>query len=159
MPEVPEVSPEVSEFRFAPAVAARLVGALLVVLALLLGVVTVVVAVAGLPLVVLVVVVVVGVVAVLAVGHRLTRRAAVVRLGPEGYRVRLLRSPGVTAAAWTDVQEVATATPRGLPVVLLRLSGGGSTTIPVTLLDVDREEFVRILRDHLQRGQGLRPLS
>lgn len=159
MPELPEVTPEVSEFRFAPTIAARLVGAMLVVLALLLAVLTVVVAVAGLPVVVLVLGAVLGVVAVLAVWYRLTRRASVVRFGPAGYRVRMLRGTGVSAAAWTDVQEVATATPGGLPVVLLRLTDGGSTTIPVTLLDVDREQFVRILRDHLQRGQGLRPLT
>ena len=55
--------------------------------------------------------------------------------------------------------EAVTATPQGLPVVVLRLVDGRTTTIPVTLLDVDREQFVRDLQAHLQRGQGLRPLS
>jgi hypothetical protein len=155
MPEVPDVA----EFRFAPAVAARLVGALLVVLAVVLVLATVVVAVAGLPLLVLAVVAAVGVVAVLVAGQWITRRVPVVSLGAEGYRVRMVRGAGVHAASWRDVEEVATATPSGLPVVRLRLTGGGVTTIPVTLLDVDREQFVRVLRDHLQRGQGLRPLS
>ena len=154
-----EVSPEVSQYRFAPAISARIVGGLLVVLAVLLAVATLVVAVAGLSVLVLAAAAVVGVAAVFVVGHLLTRRVAVVRLDAAGYRVRLVRGAGVSAAAWTEVQEVVTATPQGLPVVVLKLVDGRSTTIPVTLLDVDREQFVRDLRAHLQRGQGLRPLS
>jgi hypothetical protein len=160
MPEVPpDVSPEVSQYRFAPAVSARIVGALLVVLAVLLVVVTLVVAVAGLSVLVLAAAAVVGVAGVLAAGHLLTRRIPVVRLDAAGYRVRLVRGAGVDAAGWTEVQEAVTATPHGLPVVVLKLVDGRSTTIPVTLLDVDREQFVRELRAHLQRGQGLRPLA
>lgn len=148
-----------SDYRFAPAVSARIVGALLVVLALLLAVVTLVVAVAGLPFLVLLVAAVLGVAGVFAAGHLLTRRVPVVRLDAAGYRVRLVRGAGVTAAAWTDVQEAVTATPQGLPVVVLKLIDGRTTTIPVTLLDTDRDEFVRVLRGYLQRGQGLRPLA
>ena len=154
-----EVSPEVSQYRFAPTISARIVGALLVVLALILAVVTLVVAVASLPILVLAAAAVVGVAAVFAVGHLLTRRVAVVRLGTTGYRVRLVRGAGVTEAAWTDVREVTTSTPQGVPVVVLKLADGRSTTIPVAVLDVDREQFVRDLQQHLQRGQGLRRLS
>jgi uncharacterized membrane protein len=154
-----EVSPEVSQYRFAPAISARIVGALLVVLAVLLAVATLVVAVAGLSVLVLVGAAAVGVAVVFVVGHLLTRRVPVVRLDAGGYQVRLVRGAGVRAAAWTDVAEVVTATPQGLPVVILRLVDGRSTTIPATLLDADREEFVRDLRAHLQRGEGLRPLS
>jgi hypothetical protein len=160
MPEQsPDQFPEVSQYRFAPAVSARIVGALLVVLAVLLVAVTLVVAVAGLSVVVLVAAAVVGVAAVFVAGHLLTRRIPVVRLDATGYRVRLVRGAGVGAAGWTDVQEAVTATPQGVPVVVLKLVDGGSTTIPVTVLDVDRELFVRDLRAHLQRGQGLRPLA
>src|SRR6476661_10470308 len=85
---------------------------------------------------------------------------SVVRLGEQGYRVRLVRDVGVTAARWTEVGEaVTTTTPRGLAVVELRLGDGRTTTLPVALLDVDREQFVRDLQGHLQRGQGLRPLD
>src|SRR6478735_8470168 len=97
--------PGASDYRFAPAVSARIVGALLVVLALLLAVVTLVVAVAGLPFLVLLVAAVLGVAGVFAAGHLLTRRVPVVRLDAAGYRVRLVRGAGVTAAAWIDVQE------------------------------------------------------
>jgi hypothetical protein len=160
MPDVPpEISPEVSQYRFAPAIAARIVGGLLVVLAILLAVATLVVAVAGLSVLVLAAAAAVGVAAVFAVGHLLTRRVAVVRLDAAGYRVRLVRGAGVHAAAWTEVQEAVTSTPHGLPVVLLKLVDGRTTTLPVTLLEVDREQFVRDLQSHLQRGQGLRPLD
>ena len=100
---MPEVSPEVSDYRFAPAISARIVGGLLVVLAILLAAATLVVAVAGLPVLVLAAAAVVGVAAVFAVGHLLTRRVAVVRLDAAGYRVRLVRGAGVSAAAWTEV--------------------------------------------------------
>jgi hypothetical protein len=156
---MPEVPPDVSQYRFAPAVSARIVGALLVVLAVLLVAVTLVVAVAGLSVLVLVAAAVVGIAAVFAAGHLLTRRIPVVRFDAEGYRVRLVRGAGVDAAGWPEVEEAVTATPRGLPVVVLKLVDGRSTTIPVTVLDVDREQFVRDLQIHLQRGQGLRPLS
>ena len=43
--------------------------------------------------------------------------------------------------------------------MVLRLREDRSTTIPVTALEGDREEFVRDLQAHLQHGQGLRPLS
>ena len=155
---VPAPPPDVSEYRFAPAISARIVGGLLVVVAALLAVATLVVAVAGLPILVLAAAAVVGVAAVLVAGQLLARRVAVVRLDDMGYRVRLVRGAGVTAAPWTEVQEAVTATPQGLPVVVLRLADGRTTTLPVTLLDVDREQFVRDLQAHLQRGQGLRPL-
>lgn len=156
---MPEVSPDVLQYRFAPTIAARIVGGLLVAVAVLLAGVTLVVAVAGLPALVLVVAAVLGVGAVFLVGHLLTRRIPVVRFDPVGYRVRMVRGAGTYAAAWTEVQEAVTATPQGLPVVVLRLGDGRTTTIPVTLLDVDREQFVRDLRAHLRHGQGLRPLG
>ncbi len=151
-------APQTSDYRLAPAFAARFVGVLLVALAVLLLLVTVLVAVLGLPGVTLLVVVVVGAGATLATAYVIAQRVAVVHLGPEGYRVRLVRGAGVTAAGWHEVEEAVTATPGGVPVVQLRLSGGRSTTIPVHALAVDREEFVRDLQRHLQHGQGLRPL-
>ena len=147
-----------SDYRLAPAIAARLVGGMLVVLALLLFAVTALVGWFGLSVDLLVVVALGGVAAVLTAGYVLTRRVAVVHLGPEGYRVRLVRGAGVPAAGWKDVDEAVTSSPGGVPVVVLRLSGGGTTTIPVQVIAADREEFVRDLQRHLQRGHGLRPL-
>ena len=148
-----------SEYRFAPAVSARIVGALLVVLAVLLAVATLVVAVAGLPVLVLLVAAVLGVAAVFAAGHLLTRRVPVVRLDAAGYRVRLVRGAGVTAAAWTEVQEAVTATPRGLPSWCSSWSTGGRPRSRSPCSTWTASEFVRDLQAHLQRGQGLRPLA
>jgi hypothetical protein len=151
-------APQTSDYRLAPAFAARFVGVLLVALAVLLLVATVLVALLGLPAVTLLVVVVAGVGGALAVAYVVSQRVAVVHFGPEGYRVRLVRGAGVAAAGWRDVEEAVTASPGGVPVVQLRLSDGRSTTIPVHALATDREEFVRDLQRHLQHGQGLRPL-
>ena len=148
-----------SDYRLAPAVGARVVGGMLVGLAVLLFVATALVALLGLPVDALVVLVLLGVAALFVGGYVVTTRLAIVQLGTEGYRVRLVRGAGVRAAAWTDVAEAVTASPDGLPVVVLKLNGGGTTTIPVTILATDREEFVRDLQAHLKRGQGLRPLS
>ncbi len=150
-------APGVSDYHFAPAVGARAVGALLVLLALLLGVATAIVAVVALPVGVLVLVALLGGAAVAGL-HLATRRVPVVRFDAEGYRVRLLRGAGVPQAAWTDVAEAVASTPDGLPVVVLRLTDGRATTIPVTVLDADREQFARDLQAHLQHGHGLRRL-
>ncbi|MBA2955195.1 hypothetical protein GON03_12715 [Nocardioides sp. MAH-18] len=157
MPDSPPELPDETAYHLAPAIAARVVGGLLVALALLLAVGTVVVAVADLPLGILAAVVLVGVVAVVGV-HLASRRVPVVRFDRAGYQVRWVRGAGVRAAAWTEVTEAVTATTERVPVVVLRLEGGRTTTIPVQVLDVDRERFVRDLQAHLQRGQGLRPL-
>ncbi len=150
--------PTPSDYRLSPSMNARLMGSLLVVLALLLFGVTAVVALLHLPPDVLVVTVLLGLVVVFGTGFLLTRKAYVVRLDDDGYRVRLIRGAGVTAAAWKDVEDAATGTPRGIPGVVLTLLDGRTTTIPVAALAADREEFVRDLQSHLQHGQGLTPL-
>ena len=70
----------------------------------------------------------------------------------------MVRGVGVAAARWTDVEEVVTTYAAGSPCVVLRLRDGRTSTIPVTALAGDRDEFVRDLQRHLQRGHGLRPL-
>ena len=149
---------QTSDYRLATAFGARFAGALLVALALLLLVATVVVALLDLSVGLLVAVGAVGVAGVAAAAYAVLRRVPVVHLGPEGYRVRMVRGAGADRATWTDVAEAVTASPGGTPVVVLRLHDGRTTTIPVQLLAADREEFVRDLQAHLQRGQGLRPL-
>lgn len=147
-----------SDYRLAPAFSARLVGLLVVALAVLVFVATGVVAVLDLHTLVLVPVALVVVAAIFAMGAHL-RRTPVVHLDDTGYRVRLVRGAGVREATWTEVEDAVTATVRDVPCVVLRLSGGRTTTIPVGALDADRDDFVRDLRAHLQHGQGLRPLD
>lgn len=148
-----------SDYRLAPAVGVRFVGGLLVVVAVLVFLTTVAVGLLDLPGGLLVLVAVLGIAAVVGGGYVVMKRVAVVRLGSDGYRVRLVRGVGVAAAGWKEVREAVTTTSAtGEPVVELRLTDGRGTTIPVQALAADREEFVRDLLEHLRRGQGLRPL-
>lgn len=145
-----------SGYRLAPALAARLVGLLLVLLAGLVLLTTILVALLDGPPLLLLVVGVVALVAVPALALRL-RRTPVVELDDDGYRVRWVRGAGVHAARWRDVEDAVAASPRGVDCVVLRLRDGRTTSIPVTAVDAPREDFVRDLRDHLRRGEGRRP--
>ena len=147
-----------SGYRLAPALAARLLGLLLVVLALVVLVVTLLVALLGGPPVVLLVAAAVALVAVFVLGHLLRNRVQVMELDDDGYRVRLVRGAGVKAARWRDVEDAVAASPHGVDCVVLRLRDGRTTSIPVDAVDATREDFVADLREHLRRGQGLRPL-
>src|SRR5918995_4240759 len=131
------IIPMSSDYRLAPALGARLLGSALVGLAVLVFVVTLVVAVLGLSSVFVAVVAVLGLAAVLVVGHLLTRRAYVVRLGEDGYQVRMVRGAGVRAARWSEVEDAVTASPRGVDCVVLRLRDGRTTSIPVQVLAAD----------------------
>ncbi len=146
-----------SGYRLAPALAARLVGLLLIVLAGLVLLATLAVALLGGSPVLLIVVGGVALVAVLALALPL-RGIRVVELDEEGYRVRMIRGAGVRAAAWRDVEDAVAASPHGVDCVVLRLRDGRTTSIPVAAVDAPREDFVEDLRAHLRRGEGLRPL-
>lgn len=147
-----------SVYRVAPSLAARLTGALLIVVAALVLATTALVAALDLHTAVLLVAVVLGIAGLVAAASTLVRRGWVVRLTDEGYRVQWVRGVGVAAGRWTDVEDAITTTVAGSPVVVLRLRSGRSTTIPVEVLAGDREAFVRDLQRHLRDGQGLRPL-
>ncbi len=146
-----------SGYRLAPALAARLVGSLLVGVAALVLVLTMVAAVLRWSPVVIVGVGAGTVVLVVAVALAV-RRIEVVRLDEHGYRVRLVRGAGVTSARWVDATDAVTARPGGIDCLVIRLKDGGTTTIPVSALDADRESFAADVRDHLRRAEGLRPL-
>jgi hypothetical protein len=143
-----------SDYRLSPALGARLLGGALVGLALLVFAATLLVAVLDLSVVFVVVVAAVGLAAVLLAGHVLIRRTYVVRLGADGYQVRMVRGAGVRAARWTEVEDAVAANPHGVDCLVLRLRDGRSTTIPVQVLAADREAFARDVRAHLERSSG-----
>lgn len=147
-----------SDYRFSPRLAARLLGVTLVALGVLVLVITAVLGALGLPGSFLLVVFAVAVFLVAAAGWWVTRKAYVVRFSDVGYRVRFVRGVGVSRGRWKDVEDAVTTTVAESPVVMIRLRDGGSTTIPVEMLAINREVFVTELQQHLQRGQGLRPL-
>jgi len=150
---------ETSDYRFSRPFVARFVGAYLLVFAIVIFASTAVVASTGVVSPdLLVVLLVVGLSGMFVLGNWLRSKAYVVRLGAEGYEVRMIRGAGVKQAAWSEVEDVLTASPRDIPCVVLRLSGDRTTTVPVEALAVEREQFVRDLQEHLDRGQGLRPL-
>ncbi|MDQ4051261.1 MAG: hypothetical protein M3237_00995, partial [Actinomycetota bacterium] len=150
-------SPDVSDYRLAPMVVARIMGSYLVALALLMFVATAVVAVADWPADLLVVLLAVGVAGMVALAWWLRTHAYVVRFEAEGYRIGLVRGAGVREARWRDVTDAAATSVRGAPCLELRLRAGGSSVIPVSAMAVDGDDFVRDLRARLQHGHGLRP--
>ncbi|SEC13735.1 hypothetical protein SAMN04489844_1750 [Nocardioides exalbidus] len=145
-------------YRLAPAIAARLVGLLLCVVAVLILACTLAIAVVDLHTVFLLVPV--GLTIAILVGSWWLWREKgwIVRATDEGYRIQWVRGVGAEAARWKDVEDAVTTTVAEAPVVVLRLRDGRSSTIPVEMLALDREAFVRELQEHLRRGQGLRSL-
>lgn len=152
---MPDAAP--TRYRLDPSVAARFVGLALVLLALLVLVGTALVSFAGLPGDAVVVLAAAGLLGVLALAWWLRAGLAVVRFDDAGYRVRMVRGAGTKQAAWTQVQEVSTASPRGIRCVVLRLVDGSATTIPVDVLAADGDALVRELQVRLRHGEGLRP--
>ena len=153
---MPDTEPTV--YRLAPTFVARLLGLALVGLALLLLVGTTVLALAGLSLALPVAVALLGLAAAIGYGWWLRRRAWVLRCTDDGYRVRLVRGVGVTEARWSAVEDAVASYRRDVACLELRLRDGRTTTIPVGVLDVDKEQFVSEIQERLQRGHGLRPL-
>ena len=148
--------PSAVDYGVAPQVRARVMGVFLVLLGVLVCATTVVVALFQLPLEVMSVLVVLVVVAVFGGGHLLTRRTYVVRADADGYRVRLVRGAGVKAARWQDVEDVVATHVAGARCVQLRLRNGETTTIPVDVLAIDGDDFVRELQNRLDQGHGYR---
>ena len=146
------------EYGMAPALRARLMGAFLAVVGTVLLVMTVVVAVAHLPADILTGLVVLVVVGIFTLAFLLGRRWYVVRLDATGYRVRFVRGVGQAQARWTDVEDLTTTVVAGTECVVLRLRNGQTSTVPVTLIEGDREEFVDELQRRLDAGHGYRRL-
>ncbi len=143
------VSGDATDYRLAPALAARLFGIALVGIALLILLVTLLAALIDLHTVVVLVVAVVALLGAGAAGILVTRRAYVVRLTPTGYRVRLVRGAGATSARWGDVEDVVAARVAGADCVVLRLKDGRSTTVPVAMLAADKDALAHDVRGRL----------
>lgn len=142
------------DFGLAPQLRARMMGGFLAVIGVLLLVVTIAVISLDLPGDVLSVVILLVVAGVFGLAFLLGRRWYVVRLDDVGYQVRFVRGAGEKAARWADVEDLATSYVESEECVLLRLRDGRSTTIPVNLIEGDREAFVDELKRRLNaRGR------
>lgn len=144
-------------YRLAPTMVARFVGLELVLMAVLMFIGTALVATLDLPPDLLVGLLLIGVGGMAVLAWWLHSRAWVLRCTAEGYAVRLVRGAGVTEARWTAVEDAVTTTRHDIACVVLRLRDGRTTTIPVGVLAVDKEEFVHELQERLQAARGLRP--
>lgn len=142
-------------YRLAPAVAARLLGLVLVAVAVLILVCTLAIAVLDLHTAFLLVPVALTLAVLAANWWAWREKGWVARFTGEGYRVQWVRGVGAASGRWKDVEDAVTTTVADAPVVVLRLRDGRTTTIPVEMLAVDRESFVRDVQQHLQRGHGL----
>lgn len=93
---------------------------------------------------------------------RVLRPPPVLVLTDTGYRLRMLRGAGVSAANWSDVTRVRREQlPPGACLVVL-LVGGQRTVVPVRLLDGGAATADRLesdLRTRLDRSHGQRRLS
>ncbi|MFT4262913.1 MAG: hypothetical protein QM572_06010 [Nocardioides sp.] len=146
-------SRDTTTYRLAPQVRVRFVGLYLVALAVVVFVLTIVLVAVDLTPDLMLVVAILGLIGLGVLGWWLSRRAWVMRTTADGYEVRLVRSAGTRAGRWSAVEDAVTTSPHGIDCVVLRLKDGATTTIPVGLLEVDREQFVRDLQQRLQRGQ------
>jgi hypothetical protein len=149
---------EKRDYGLAPALRARLMGTFLAVIGLVLLAATVLVATADLPADLLTGLVVLVVAGIFTLGFALGRRWYVVRLDPVGYQIRFVRGVGQSQARWTDVEDLTTAVVGGTECVVLRLRDGRTSTVPVNLIEGDREEFVDELQRRLDAGHGYRRL-
>ena len=140
--------------RLAPAIAARLLGVVLCAVAVLILLSTVAIAVLDLHTVYLLVPVAVTVLVLVLVWWTWRTKGWVARLTAEGYRVQWVRGVGTASGRWKDVEDAVATTIADAPVVVLRLKDGRTTTIPVEMLAIDRDDFVREVQQHLQRGHG-----
>lgn len=149
-------STEPRDYGLAPQLRARLMGTFLACIGVVLLVSTIVVIAFDVPADVLTGLVVLTVIGIFTLGFLLGRRWYVVRLDDLGYQVRFVRGAGESRARWVDVADLATSEVHGAKCVVLRLRSGASTTIPVDLIEGDKEEFVDELRARLNAGQGRR---
>jgi hypothetical protein len=148
-----DATSDTTYYRLAAHVRVRFIGLYLVALAVLVFALTAILLLARFAPYALLVALALGVVGLGVFGWWLHARAFVMKATPDGYEVRLVRSAGTKIGRWAAVEDAVTTSPHGIDCVVLRLKDGGTTTIPVELLEVDKDQFVRELQGYLQRGQ------
>ena len=146
---VTRTAPETS-YRLAPALGLRLVGRSLMTLACLVVAATLVSLLSGGGGAPIAAVTVVGLVVVAAWSWWLLRGARALRLTGEGYAVRLLSGVGVTAAPWALVDEAVAASPGGRRCLVLRLTDGRETRLPMAALGASPDVVARDVRRRLR---------
>jgi hypothetical protein len=139
-----------TSYRLAPALGARLVGRSLVTLGVLVVIATFVGLLTGAGWVPAGLLTAGGLFVVALWAWWLLRRAEALRLNDEGYAVRLLSGVGVPAASWSDVDEAVAASPDGEQCLVLRLTDGRLTRLPMATLAADPDVVARDVRRRLR---------
>lgn len=140
-------------YRLAPHVRVRFVGLYLVALAVIVFALSIVLVALNVLPDLIVVAAIVGIIGLVGFNWWLTKKAWVFRASAEGYEIKMVRSPGLKAGRWATVQDAVTASPHGHDCLVLRHKAGETTSIPVELLAVDQNEFVREIQKYLQQAQ------
>lgn len=151
-PRVGENDRVVSDYRLAPPLLARIVGGCLLLVAICVFAATVVTAVAGGGIGWVALVALAGLLLTLVVGWVMASKVAVLHLDPGGYRIRLVRGADVRAAAWTDVTEIVEQQTGLGPLLVLRLTGERSSTVPLDALRAEPAAVVAAVRAAVEAG-------
>jgi hypothetical protein len=95
---------------------------------------------------------------IIAIGVLLFHPPRVLELSPAGYRLRYLRGGGAPKANWSQVDSVLTReVPDGWAIVV-QLSDGRTSTVPVMLLGTRSVEAQREMHERLNTAYGYRSL-
>ena len=140
------MSDSTTTYRLAPALGARLVGRSLVTLGVLVAVATLVGLLVGVGWRLAGGVTLVGLLLLSGWAWYLLRRAWALRLSADGYAVRMLGGVGATSAAWSQVTEVAAASPGGTPCLVIRLDDGRATRLPMPAVAADADALALDVR-------------
>lgn len=157
-PSDPQV-PERVDFALATAMRARMLGAGLVAIGVVVLLGVLLTWITGLPSAFVSGLIALAVIGVLSLAALVGVRRWVVRLDKHGYRIRGLRSAEVKSARWSDVLDLQATTVGGQRCVVLRLRDGRTSTLPVDVIDGGPNKLTDALTAHLDRGHGYRRLS
>jgi hypothetical protein len=86
------------------------------------------------------------------------RPPRVLELSPSGYRTFHLRGGGVAAADWPEVRSVETRSWAGGPAVVVELSEGRTSVVPLALLGLRGREAQQEMHNRLNASFGYRRL-
>ncbi|MDX6366792.1 MAG: hypothetical protein QOK30_1868 [Nocardioidaceae bacterium] len=144
-----------STYHLDAAVVLRVAGSLLVVLGL--ACLVVALTVGSSPL--LLVLAALTVLLVMAGAVATLRPPRILTLSDRGFQVSLVRGAGTTSGQWDDVESVDSGVVRGTAAIVLALSGGRSTVVPLSLLGRRNVEAQRDIHNRLNDAYGYRHLD
>ncbi len=89
----------------------------------------------------------------------LIRPPRVLTLSADGFRVSMVRGVGAASADWSEVDSVDIRVARGSPSIVVALTGGRSSVVPLSLLGRRGLEALREIHDRLNQAHGYRHLD